>query len=295
MTLRSGKRSATGNTAVLRVPPTMPTAPTPMQPVRTVREQVTERLRHAVLAGRFASGRRLKEAAPTDGLGASRGPVRDALTQQTSEGGLEYQPNCGVEVAQSADGMTWSSVPHRYKYPMDNMDVCIDLLEGARLFEALGACKQANRCREIAQRTSAAIAKFRPADPGHFAWVKGTSPKTPTLENPYPDGVVNISLAATMHQPQPRLWEDLRRKFADTPRLTPDLRLAAARRCGTPEQISVHTAAAIQRANSDGLDLQIASRLLLVPAGDAVESVTVPEKLEGNKAPADKRLAIPTP
>jgi len=74
-----------------------------LAPVRTVREQVTDRLRQAILAGRFQTGQRLKETELASELGVSRGPIRDALLQLTSEGVLEYQPNCGVEVAPPAD------------------------------------------------------------------------------------------------------------------------------------------------------------------------------------------------
>jgi DNA-binding GntR family transcriptional regulator len=71
-------------------------------PIRTVREQITERLRHAILSGRFTSGQRLKEVELAGEFGVSRGPVRDALLQLTKEGVLEYRPNCGVEVAATA-------------------------------------------------------------------------------------------------------------------------------------------------------------------------------------------------
>ncbi len=79
-------------------------APTTSLPaVRTVREQVTDRLRQAILSGRFREGQRLKETELASELGVSRGPIRDALLQLTSEGALEYQPNCGVEVAPPAN------------------------------------------------------------------------------------------------------------------------------------------------------------------------------------------------
>lgn len=75
--------------------PCRPAAPL----VRTVREQITDRLRHAILSGQFAAGDRLKEVELAHVFGVSRGPVRDALLQLTREGALEYRPNCGVEVA----------------------------------------------------------------------------------------------------------------------------------------------------------------------------------------------------
>jgi DNA-binding GntR family transcriptional regulator len=71
-------------------------------PIRTVRDQVTDRLRNAILSGRFAAGQRLKEVELAGEFGVSRGPVRDALLQLTKEGVLEYRPNCGVEVAATA-------------------------------------------------------------------------------------------------------------------------------------------------------------------------------------------------
>ncbi|MCX7007255.1 MAG: hypothetical protein NTY53_08400 [Kiritimatiellaeota bacterium] len=184
-----------------------------------------------------------------------------------------------------ADDLTWSSVPHLYKYPMDNVDVCIGLLDGARLFEALGAREQAERCRAMVGRTSAAIAKFWLPESGHFAWAKGKSPKVRTFEKPYPDGVVNIYLAGVIDPPPPpQLWDNLRRQFGTAPRLTPDLWLLAARRCGTPEQIKDCTAAAIARVNSGAIDLQTASRLLLALAGDAAEPVRVPMKLSATSS-----------
>ena len=75
---------------------------TSLPAVRTVREQVTDRLREAILSGRFREGQRLKETELASELGVSRGPIRDALLQLTSEGALAYQPNCGVEVAPPA-------------------------------------------------------------------------------------------------------------------------------------------------------------------------------------------------
>jgi DNA-binding GntR family transcriptional regulator len=67
--------------------------------VRTIREQITEQLRHEVLSGRLAEGEHLHEVKLAERFGVSRGPVRDALLQLTQEGMLVYTPNCGVEVA----------------------------------------------------------------------------------------------------------------------------------------------------------------------------------------------------
>ncbi|MEM6391439.1 MAG: GntR family transcriptional regulator [Planctomycetota bacterium] len=65
---------------------------------KTVREQVTTRLRGELMTGAFTSGDPLREIELASRLGVSRGPVRDALMQLTQEGWLAYQANRGVTV-----------------------------------------------------------------------------------------------------------------------------------------------------------------------------------------------------
>src|SRR5438128_11150342 len=69
--------------------------------IRTVREQITDRLRDDILSGRLAEGERLHEAKLAERFGVSRGPIREVLAQLTHEGLLEAKPNCGVKVAPS--------------------------------------------------------------------------------------------------------------------------------------------------------------------------------------------------
>lgn len=65
---------------------------------RTIREQVTERIRNDLIAGRIPMGRPLRGQELAERFGVSRGPVRDAFLQLTNEGFLAYQANCGVTV-----------------------------------------------------------------------------------------------------------------------------------------------------------------------------------------------------
>ena len=65
---------------------------------RTIREQVTDRIRDQVVAGDFPVGEPLREIELAEKFGVSRGPIRDAFLQLSQEGFLAYQANRGVTV-----------------------------------------------------------------------------------------------------------------------------------------------------------------------------------------------------
>jgi len=65
---------------------------------RTIREQVTQRIRDEVVAGNFPVGEPLRESVLAERFGVSRGPVRDAFLQLSQEGFLAYEANRGVTV-----------------------------------------------------------------------------------------------------------------------------------------------------------------------------------------------------
>jgi DNA-binding GntR family transcriptional regulator len=82
--------------------------------IRTVREQITDRLRDDILTGRLAEGERLQEAKLAERFGVSRGPIREVLAQLTHEGLVEAKPNCGVKVTHSdSDAVRELVVPIR--------------------------------------------------------------------------------------------------------------------------------------------------------------------------------------
>ncbi|MEM1108408.1 MAG: GntR family transcriptional regulator [Planctomycetota bacterium] len=68
------------------------------QNLKTVREQVTIKLRDELVAGQHEGGKVLRENDLAERLGVSRGPIRDAILQLASEGFLAYQANRGVTV-----------------------------------------------------------------------------------------------------------------------------------------------------------------------------------------------------
>lgn len=64
----------------------------------TLVEQATERLREALLSGRFPKGQNLTERVAGEYLGMSRTPVRSALHTLANEGLLVYQAQRGYQV-----------------------------------------------------------------------------------------------------------------------------------------------------------------------------------------------------
>lgn len=79
-------------------------------PVTTLRTLAVDRLRQAIITGRFASGERLVERALCDQLGVSRSIVREAIRYLEAEGLVETQPRSGPVVAR----LDWSSARQIY-------------------------------------------------------------------------------------------------------------------------------------------------------------------------------------
>lgn len=65
----------------------------------TLRQQVTDRLRQAILSGRFVPGGRLVERELCENLGVSRPLLREALQQLQAEGLIHLIPHKGPVVA----------------------------------------------------------------------------------------------------------------------------------------------------------------------------------------------------
>ena len=65
----------------------------------TLRQQVTDRLRQAILSGRFVPGARLIERELCESLGVSRPLLREALQQLQAEGLIHLIPHKGPVVA----------------------------------------------------------------------------------------------------------------------------------------------------------------------------------------------------
>ncbi len=67
--------------------------------ILSTREQIIQRLREDVFTGRLEAGERVSESVLAQQFGLSRGPIREAVSQLTSEGLFVAKQNCGVTVA----------------------------------------------------------------------------------------------------------------------------------------------------------------------------------------------------
>lgn len=83
-------------------------------PPQTLREIVLERMRGAILSGRFKSGERLVERTLCDQLGVSRSVVREAIRYLEAEGLVEIMANKGPMVAR----LDWAQAAQIYDIRM---------------------------------------------------------------------------------------------------------------------------------------------------------------------------------
>jgi DNA-binding GntR family transcriptional regulator len=75
-------------------------SPNPMELRSTLRKDVTEVLRQAIIDGSLPAGAELNQAQIAEKLGISRGPVREALGQLEQEGLIRNVPYKGVYVTE---------------------------------------------------------------------------------------------------------------------------------------------------------------------------------------------------
>lgn len=64
----------------------------------TIRENIVDYLRNAILTGEYEPGQRIIEADIANYFKVSRGPIREAIRQLEQEGLLEYERNKGCKV-----------------------------------------------------------------------------------------------------------------------------------------------------------------------------------------------------
>ncbi len=115
-------------------------------PPTTLRELAVDRLRTAIITGRFSGGDRLVERTLCDQLGVSRSVVREAIRYLEAEGLVEILPRGGPMVAR----LDWSQARQIY--------------EIRRLLEAAAAADCARRADDaVKARLRAALADLEAA------------------------------------------------------------------------------------------------------------------------------------
>ncbi|MDB5665582.1 GntR family transcriptional regulator [Cypionkella sp.] len=145
-------------------------------PPQTLREIVSERMRGAILSGRFASGERLVERTLCEQLGVSRSVVREAIRYLEAEGLVEIMPNKGPIVAR----MDWQQAVQIYEIrqllEQSAAATCADLADAtvkADLRAAMRAIETASAANEnpalITATTRFYEVIFRAAG-HHIAW-----------------------------------------------------------------------------------------------------------------------------
>ncbi len=77
---------------------------------RTLRNELADILREAILDGKFEPGQRLVESALAEQLGVARGSLREALAQLEQQRLINVSPNRSVRVAQPTETDTWEAV-----------------------------------------------------------------------------------------------------------------------------------------------------------------------------------------
>lgn len=99
--------------------------------VLSLREQVVEQIRNAIIEGRLKAGDRITEAQLTEELGVSRTPIREALILLEREGLINSAPNRGSVVRAFSEQDVTDIFSMRTALENFAGDLIIDLLEAA--------------------------------------------------------------------------------------------------------------------------------------------------------------------
>lgn len=128
-----------------------------LPPPRSLADDVADRLREAIVSGRFGPGERLREETLAKSIGVSRGPVREALARLEREGLIVIRRNRGAIVARLSD----EDLEEVY-----SLRVAVEVLAVRRVAERIDAAGL-GRLQAIVDRIAAAVE--RGIDPGEAA------------------------------------------------------------------------------------------------------------------------------
>ncbi len=123
-------------------------------PHRVLSDEVADRLREAIVTGRFKPGQHLREAEISAALQVSRSPVRDAFAQLGHEGLVAIRSHRGAIVV----GLTAQDVEEVYTLRASLESLAVRLAIARATPEDLG------RLRELANRMPEAAARLSPRE-----------------------------------------------------------------------------------------------------------------------------------
>ena len=133
-------------------------------------QQVTETLRLAIIAGRFAPGERLIESVLSTELGTSRGPVREALRQLENEGLVMSFPYRGaVVLGVSDDEVHEVLIPIRLTLERSSFARALEKMtddDFAELGKQIWLMEQAGKANDLLKLVEADLALSRDRDLG---------------------------------------------------------------------------------------------------------------------------------
>lgn len=122
----------------------------------TLREQLVDTLRQAVLGGRIQPGEKVVEAQLAEQLGVSRGPLREAIRQLIEEGLIEQTPYKGSVVRT----LSVRDIEEMYSYRILIESFAFERVwekRGPEFFQALKAHNRALKLAIVEQDQQAAI------------------------------------------------------------------------------------------------------------------------------------------
>ncbi len=123
-------------------------------PHRVLSDEVADRLREAIVTGRFKPGQHLREAEISAALQVSRSPVRDAFAQLGHEGLVAIRSHRGAIVV----GLTAQDVEEVYTLRASLESLAV------RLAIARATPEDLSRLRELANRMPEAAARLSPRE-----------------------------------------------------------------------------------------------------------------------------------
>ncbi len=121
---------------------------------QTVEELVTQRLRQAIVMGKFQAGEHLQQDELAEQLGVSRIPIRAALRVLEAEGLVEFKPHKGVMLTRLTRADLIDIFDSRILLEVRATELSVPHLSGGQLAEMRRLLEELSRCETAEQRAN---------------------------------------------------------------------------------------------------------------------------------------------